>query len=58
MTTNDYLNINIPNYYPTMYMDGYSPTQILFAHRRMMLQEFEEQNKIHEIKITNEVKIK
>lgn len=28
----------IPDYYPTMYMDGYIPDQILHAAKRGMLQ--------------------
>jgi len=27
---------NVPDYYPTMYMDGYTPEQILYAHHKMM----------------------
>ena len=32
----------IPDYYPTMYMDGYTPEQILQAVRRGMLQRHRE----------------
>ena len=44
MRINDYLNRELPPYYPTMYMDGYSPTQIFNAHRMMMYQQLEEQD--------------
>ena len=32
----------IPDYYPTMYMDGYTPDQILHAVRRGMIQRYQE----------------
>ena len=32
----------IPDYYPTMYMDGYTPDQILHAVRRGMIQRHRE----------------
>lgn len=34
----DYLNRKIPDYYDTMYLDGYTPEQILMAHRKMMIE--------------------
>ena len=47
-------NSQIPEYYPTMYLDGYTPQQILMAKRRQMLQS----QTVDEIKVTSEVKIK
>lgn len=32
----------IPDYYPTMYMDGYTPEQILHAARRGIIQRHRE----------------
>lgn len=32
----------IPDYYPTMYMDGYTPEQILHAAKRGMIQRHRE----------------
>ena len=58
MSINDYLNRELPPYYPTMYMDGYSPTQIYNAHRMMMYQQLEEQDDAYELSITGEVKTK
>ena len=50
----------IPEYYDTMYMDGYEPWEILEAvHKRMrrMLAEREaEQNSVDEVKITSVIK--
>lgn len=68
MTLYEYLDSKIPNYYPLMYRDGYSPEQILHAARRKILQEHEarkaakraeaEASAIPEVKITSEVKIR
>ena len=33
MSIIDYFNRHIPEYYPTMWMDGYTPTEILIASR-------------------------
>lgn len=50
----------LPDYYPTMYLDGYSPAEIMVAHHRTMLKKFMAQRnaKPDEIKITSEVKLK
>ena len=53
MTLSNYYN-QIPEYYPAMYLDGYTPQQILMAKRRQMLQS----QTVDEIKVTSEVKIK
>jgi len=37
MTIYDYTNRKVPAYYKTMYMDGYTPQEILFAKRQTML---------------------
>ena len=64
----EYLDRQIPDYYPTMYRDGYTPEQILHAARRKILQEHEarevakraeaEASVIPEVKITSEVKLR
>ena len=41
MTLYEYMDSKIPDYYDTMYRDGYSPEQILHAARRKILQEHE-----------------
>ena len=42
-----------------MYLDGYTPEQILHAARRKMLDNYyDRQNEVDEVKITSEVKIK
>ena len=32
----------LPDYYPTMYLDGYTPEQIMYAAKRGMLQRYRE----------------
>lgn len=59
---------NVPEYYDTMYMDGYSPEQIMYAARKKIMREYEErkaaqraaaeENEISNVKIISEVKIR
>ena len=35
----------IPEYYPTMYLDGYAPYQILTAAHKKLQKEYEKENK-------------
>lgn len=37
------LEKNVPDYYPAMYQDGYTPTEILAAMRKKMRQNVQEQ---------------
>ena len=37
----DYYNRKIPEYYDTIYQDGYTPEQIMTAFRRKISQEYE-----------------
>lgn len=30
----EYANRNVPNYYPSMYLDGYSSTEIYIAYQK------------------------
>ena len=39
MTLADYYNRNIPEYYDTMYLDGYTPDQIMTAFRKKMMKQ-------------------
>ena len=38
----DQHNRRIPDYYPTMYMDGFSPEEIMYAAKRQMYRQIEE----------------
>ena len=54
----------VPDYYPSMYLDGYTPQQIMYAVRNKMIQEYKKrkmaktEREITEFKITSEVKVK
>ena len=50
-------NRQIPDYYSTMYMDGYSPEQILMAKRKSIYEE-RTQEEFIPIKLCFEVKRK
>lgn len=65
MTLEDYYYRKVPEYYDTMYLDGFTPDEIMYAHRRMVRRKMAEQqkqidelNRFDGIKITSEVKIK
>ena len=50
-----------PEYYATMYMEGYTPEQIMSALRTKLNREREERreaNKIPNVKIISEVKVR
>lgn len=55
---------DVPDYYPSMYLDGYTPQQIMYAVRNKMIQEYKKRKmakaepEITEFKITSEVKVK
>lgn len=54
----------VPDYYPSMYLDGYTPQQIMYAVRNKMIREYKKRKmatvepEITEFKITSEVKVK
>lgn len=50
----DYIHRNVPEYYPTMYLDGYTPAQIMYAHRKMALKMAKERNQ--EIELSDQQK--
>ena len=61
MTLYEHLNRKIPEYYPTMYMDGYKPEEIRFALKRKMLEGREAREEVDEsqsVKIVSEVKLR
>ena len=57
MTPYDYFQRKTPEYYPGMYLDNYSPAQIVAAHHSQMLQQ-QENDDTTEIIIRSEVKSK
>ena len=62
MTLADQYFKDVPEYYRYMYLDGYTPEQILYAARKKILRQYAErmeaQNQIDKIKIVSEVKVK
>ena len=68
MTLSEYYDRQIPDYYDSMYLDGFTPDQILHAAHRKMVREYEarkaaqraeaEANEILNVKIISEVKIR
>lgn len=58
MSIIDYYNRQIPEYYDWMYLDGYSPTEILIAMRKKWNRELSEQDIFNTISVKSEVKIK
>lgn len=58
MKVQDYLYRNLPRYFPTMYLEGYTPEQILLAAHRDMIQEYATEPDGFEVHIKSEVKKK
>ena len=40
MTLSEYYHRDVPEYYHWMYLDGYTPEQIMYAKHRQMRKEF------------------
>ena len=62
-----YKRDNLPDYYDTMYLDGYSPEQIMLAVHRTMYKRYlaqqeqaqrNQQSEDYNININSEVKVK
>ena len=62
MTLENYRFREIPEYYDWMYLDGFTPDEILYAlHKKMNRQQAEQEElaeSVDSIKIKSEVKIK
>ena len=62
MNIEDYYYRKVPEYYHYMYLDGYTPDEIMYAARKKFRREYAErlarQNEIDSIKITSEVKVR
>lgn len=48
----------LPEYYKEMYLDGYTPEQIIQAAHNTMIKQYEERQLADEVKITGEVNTK
>ena len=63
MAINEHYDRMIPEYYPTMHMDGYTTEQIRHALHRKMLQDHQDRqeardDEIPNLNITSVVKVK
>ncbi len=52
----------VPDYYPTMYLDGYEPWEILNAVHKTMYKQYQErveaENTLDTIKVVSEVRVR
>ena len=51
----DYAHRKIPDYYDTMYLDGYTPQQIYQAHRKRMLDKVNDEKESPTVEIVSEI---
>lgn len=59
MTLSDYLFRNVPDYYDTMYLDGYTPEEIMYASKRSLYKSLQmDEAEAEPVKITSEIKLK
>ena len=53
MTLSDYINRQVPDYYDWMYLDGYTPEQIMYAKSRQMYNDYIDRKSEPEMIIPN-----
>ena len=58
MTVAENHNKNIPEYYDTMYLDGYTPQEIYQAHKKRMIDNVNEEKESPRTEIVSEIKKK
>lgn len=62
MTLYEYQTRKLPNYYHSMYLDGFTPEETLFAHRQSMIRRLKGTQEVEEdfteIKINSEMRMK
>ena len=58
MTLQDYVYRNVPEYYPDMWWDGFTPYEVMAAFKKQMYQAYDERTMVDEVKISSEVKLK
>lgn len=49
---------NIPEYYPTMYLDGYKPHEIQNALHKKVMKEFIDDETVDSVTINSEIRVK
>ena len=55
MSVAENYNKNTPEYYDTMYLDGYTPQEIYQAHRKRMLDKVNEEKESPTVEIVSEI---
>lgn len=58
MTLAEYYDRQIPEYYDTMYLDGYTPDQILHAARRKLLRAYNERQEEKRAEVSIETQVR
>ncbi len=58
MTLQDYAYRKVPEYYPDMWRDGFTPYEVMAAFKKQMYQAYEKRAAVDEVKISSEVKLK
>ena len=58
MTVAENHNKNIPEYYDTMYLDGYTPQEIYQAHKKRMIDNENAEKESPRTEIVSEIKKK
>ena len=48
----------IPDYYPTMYLDGYTPEQVYVSYKKMLREMYSQEEPTADINFSYEVKDK
>lgn len=58
MSLSDNIHKDVPEYHSSMYLDGYTPQQILHAARQKLLNQLTANQTESQVKIVSEVKVK
>ena len=58
MSIFDYNKRKIPEYYKEMYLDGFTPAEILMSGKEALYREIQKRKEPQEIKLVTEIKIK
>lgn len=54
----DYLDRQLPEYYPSMYLDGYTPEQVYASYKKMLREMYSQEEPTADINFSYEVKDK
>lgn len=54
----DFIEGKLPEYYPTMYMDGYTPEEIKTAHAKKMKEMIADNDSVESLNINSSIEAK